>query len=117
MGDSKKVHPEEMIIDRGEAEVDNHFGRVNIITNTLSEMYYLFYHAEIIECICPRRLSQHFGITVQKYGNNVASFWCNVMVLFLTSIISECQTAQTVLIWFQIDRFNLLKKTCDEKAF
>ena len=24
-GDSKNVHPEEMIIDRGEAEVDNHF--------------------------------------------------------------------------------------------
>ena len=41
-GDSKKVHPEEMIIDRGEAEVANHFRRVNILTITLSGMYYIF---------------------------------------------------------------------------
>ena len=47
-----------MIIDRGEAEVDNHFRRVNILTNTLSGMYLLFYHTEIIECICRRRVSQ-----------------------------------------------------------
>ena len=31
-----------MIIDRGKAEVDNHFRRVNILTITLSEMYYYF---------------------------------------------------------------------------
>ena len=36
-----------MIIDRGEAEVDNHFRRVNILTMSLSGMYYLFYHTEI----------------------------------------------------------------------
>ena len=41
----------EMIIDRGEAEVDYRFRRVNILTITLSGMYYLFYHTEIIECI------------------------------------------------------------------
>ena len=36
-----------MIIDRGEAEFDNHFRRVNILTITLSGMYYLFYYTEI----------------------------------------------------------------------
>ena len=35
-----------MIIDRGEADVDNHFRRVNILTITLSGMYYLFYYTE-----------------------------------------------------------------------
>ena len=57
-GDSKNVHPEELIIDRGEAEVDKHFRRVNILTITLSGMYYLFYHTEIIECICRLRVSR-----------------------------------------------------------
>ena len=38
-----------MIIDRGEAEVDNHFRRVKILTITLSAMLYLFYHTEIDE--------------------------------------------------------------------
>ena len=37
-----------MIIDRGEAEVDNHFRRVDILTITLSGMYYLFYYTEIL---------------------------------------------------------------------
>ena len=46
--DSKNVHPEEMIIDLGFASVDNHFGRVNILTITLSGIYYLFYYTEII---------------------------------------------------------------------
>ena len=50
-GDSKNVHPEEMIIDRGEAKDDNFFRRVNILTitlsGTLSGMYYLFYYTEI----------------------------------------------------------------------
>ena len=36
-----------MIIDRGEAKVDNHFGRVNILTIILSAMLYLFYHTEM----------------------------------------------------------------------
>ena len=36
-----------MISDRGEAEIDNHFRRVNILTITLSGMYYLFYYTEI----------------------------------------------------------------------
>ena len=44
-----------MLIDRGEAEVDNHFRRVTILTITLSGMYYLFYHDEIIERICRRQ--------------------------------------------------------------
>ena len=48
-GDIKNVHPEEMIIDRGLAEVDNPFRRVNILTITLSGMYYLFYLTETIE--------------------------------------------------------------------
>ena len=46
-GDSKNVYPEEMNIDRGEAEVDNQFWRVNILTITFSGMYYLFYYTEI----------------------------------------------------------------------
>ena len=36
-----------MNIDRGKAEVDKHFRRVNILTITLSGMYYLFYYTEI----------------------------------------------------------------------
>ena len=36
-----------MIIDRAEAEVDNHFRRGNILTITLSGIYYLFYYTEI----------------------------------------------------------------------
>ena len=39
--------PKEMIIDRGEDEVDNHFRRVTILTITFSGMYYLFYYTEI----------------------------------------------------------------------
>ena len=31
-----------MIIDRGEAEVDNHFRTMNILTITLSGIYYFF---------------------------------------------------------------------------
>ena len=46
-GDSKNVHPEEMIIDWAEAKVDNHFRRVKILTITLSWLYYLFYYTEI----------------------------------------------------------------------
>ena len=46
-GNSKNVHPEEMIIDRGKAEANNHFRRVNILSITLSGMYYLFYYTEI----------------------------------------------------------------------
>ena len=36
-----------MIIDRGEAEVDNHFRMVNILIITVSGMYYLFYYIKI----------------------------------------------------------------------
>ena len=53
------IHPEEMIIGRGEAEVDNYFRRVNTLTITLPRMGYLFYHTEIIEYICRR----NFGLT------------------------------------------------------
>ena len=56
-----------MIIDRGKAEVDNHFRSVNILTITLSGMYYLFYHIEIIKCICRRPIIQ----------TESTSFWHN----------------------------------------
>ena len=46
------VHPKEMIIDRGLAEVDNPFRRVDILYITVSGMYYLFYLEETTECIC-----------------------------------------------------------------
>ena len=36
-----------MIISWGDAEVDNHFRWVNILTIILSGMYYLFYYIEI----------------------------------------------------------------------
>ena len=36
-----------MIIDLGEAEVENHVRRVNVLTIILSGMYYLFYYTEI----------------------------------------------------------------------
>ena len=36
-----------MIIDLGEAEVENHFRRVNVLTIILSGMYCLFYYTEI----------------------------------------------------------------------
>ena len=36
-----------MIIDRGEAEVDNHSRRVTILTITLLGMFYLFYYTKI----------------------------------------------------------------------
>ena len=39
-----------MIFDQDENEVDNHFQRVNILTFTLSGMYYIFCHTKIIEC-------------------------------------------------------------------
>ena len=48
-GDSKNFHPEEMIIDRGEAKVNNHFRRMKLIINTLSAMLYLFYHTKIVK--------------------------------------------------------------------
>ena len=105
-----------MIIDQGEAEVDNHFRRVNIPTITLSGMYFLFHHTEIIEC--RRRVSQTHSTSFwpyrKKYRNDVALFWCNGMMSYLTFMITECLTAQAVQIWFQHVRFNLCKKTCDE---
>ena len=55
-----------------------------------------------------------FRITGQKYGNDIASFWCNVMMSYLTFSIKECQTAQAAQVWFQNVHFNLLKKLCDE---
>ena len=36
-----------MTSDRGEAEVDNHFRRKNILNITLLGMYNLFYYTEI----------------------------------------------------------------------
>ena len=61
-----------------------------------------------------RQNQRYFRITGQKYGNDVAPFWCNVMVSYLTFTITECQTAQAAQIWFQNVLFNLLKKLYDE---
>ena len=85
------VHPEEMIIDRGEAEVDNHFRKVNILTIILSGMYCLFYYTEITirqetlreMCWCGRR----------RFWGETKSF------------------AKTVQIWFQNVWLDLIKKT------
>ena len=57
---------------------------------------------------------RHFRITGQKYGYDVASFWCNVMMSYLILTITECQAAQAAQIWYQNVYFNLLKKLCDE---
>ena len=46
--------------------------------------------------------------------NDVAPFWCNVMMTYLTCMTTECQTAQAAQIWFQNVHFNLLKKLGDE---
>ena len=90
-GDSKNVHPEEMIIDRGEAEVDNHFRRVNILIITHSWMYYLFYYTEI---------------TIRQETLRESCWWgrCG----FLGETKSFVKTAQ---IWFQNVRLDLIKKT------
>ena len=61
-----------------------------------------------------RQNQRYFHITGQKCGNDVTSFWCNVMMSYLTFTITECQTAQAVQIWFQNVHFNLLKKFRDE---
>ena len=50
----------------------------------------------------------------KRYENDVALFWYNVMMSYLTFMITEFQTAQSVQHWFQNVRFNLLKKTCDK---
>ena len=67
-----------------------------------------------VDVVLVRLNQRHFGLTGQKHGNDVALFWCNVMMSYLTLMITECQTAQADQIWFQHVRFNLLKKTCDE---
>ena len=78
-----------MIIDRGEAEVDNHFRRVNILTITLSGMYYLFYYTEI---------------TIRQETLREWCWWgrCG----FLGETKSFAKTAQ---IWFQNVRLELIK--------
>ena len=100
-GDSKNVSLEEVIIDRGEAMVDNHFLRVNILTFTLTGMYYLFYHTGMIEFICRRRIShtklELFWHNRTKYGNHGALFWCNTMMSYPTSMTTDCQTAKAAL--------------------
>lgn len=42
-GFNKNVQNEAMVIDRGEAEVDNHIQKVNILTNTLSGVGYIYF--------------------------------------------------------------------------
>ena len=83
-----------MIIDWGEAEVDNHFRRVNILTIPSQEsfrMYYLFYYTEITirqETLCE---------------------WCWWgRCVFLGETKGFAKTAQ---IWFQNMRLDLIKKT------
>ena len=105
------------IINRGEAEVDNHYRRVNILTITLSGMYYLFYHTEKTECICRRRTSQSKSTSFWHNRNDVASFWCNVMMSYLTFMITECQTAQAAQIWFQMFFLTSLRKHVLKYAF
>ena len=102
-----------MIIDRGEAEVDNHFLRVNILTISLSGMNYLFIIPKLLSAFVQTK-STSLWPNVQKFGNDVALFWCNVIMSYLTFMITECQTAQAVQIWFQTVLFNMLKKTCDK---
>ena len=80
-----------MIIDRGFASVDNHFRRVNILTISLSGMYYLFYYTEI--AIRQETLRE----------------WCwGERCGFLGETNSFAKTAQ---IWFQNVALNLIKKT------
>ena len=56
MGNSKNFHPSKMIIDRGEASVDNHFLRVKILTITILAMLYLYTTTTIRHliklCVC-----------------------------------------------------------------
>ena len=79
-----------MIIDRDEAEVDNHFRRVNILTITLSGMYYLFYYTEI---------------TIRQ---ETLREWCRWgRCGFLGKTKSSTKPAQ---IWFQNVRLDLIKK-------
>ena len=80
-----------MIIDRGEAEIDNHFRRVNILTITLSGMYYLFYYTEI---------------TIRQETLREWCWWGRRG--FLDETKSLAKTAQ---IWFQNVRLDLIKKT------
>ena len=51
---------------------------------------------------------------MQKYGNDVASFWCNVVMSYLKFTITECQTAHAAQICFQNVLSNLFKKLYDE---
>ena len=80
-----------MIIDRGEAEVDNYFRKLNILTITLSGMYHLFYYTEI---------------TIRQETLHEWCWWgrCG----FLGETKSFAKTAQ---IWFQNERLDLIKKT------
>ena len=79
-----------MIIVRGKAKVDNHFRRVNILTITLSGMYYLFYYTEI---------------TIRQKTLREWCWWgrCG----FLGETKSFAKTAQ---IWFQNVQLDLIKK-------
>ena len=79
-----------MIINRGEAEVNNHFRRVNILTITLSGMYYLFYYTEI---------------TIRQETLHEWCWWGRYD--FLGETESFAKTAQ---IWFQNVRLDLIKK-------
>ena len=101
-----------MIIDRGEAE-----GRTFLLSPSQEcNIYFIIpklLSAYVVVALVIKN-HRHFGLTGQKYGNDVDLFLCNVMMSYLTFMITECQTAQAVQIWFQHVRFNLLKKTCDE---
>ena len=80
-----------MIIDRGESEVDNHFRRLNILTITLSGMYYLVYYTD-------------FFSGKKRYVNGAGEEECG----FLGETKRFAKTAQ---MWFQNVRLDLIKKT------
>ena len=80
-----------MTSDRGEAEVDNHFRRENILNISLLGMYNLFYHTEI---------------TIRQ--ETLVREWCWWRRCgFLGQTKSFAKTAE---IWFQNVRLDLFRK-------
>ena len=68
----------------------------------------------VVGVVLVKKIKHHFSITGQTFGNDIASFWHNVMMSYLPFMITECQSTHAVQIWFQNVRFNLLMKTFDK---
>ena len=107
-----------MIIGRGEAEVDNQFRRLNILTSTLSGMYYLFYHTQKIEYICLHRISRskstsfwHNRTKVRECRRFVLVQRYDVISDVHDNRVSNCTGCSNLVKNF---RFNQLKKACDQ---